>query len=103
MFSGTAYAMAPPPGSEPSGFDMVMSFAPLIILVFIFYFLIIRPQNKKQQETKEMIGNLKEGDNIMTSGGLMGTITKVKDDIITLKVAEDVKVKINKTYVASLK
>ncbi|MEE8484696.1 MAG: preprotein translocase subunit YajC [Nitrospinota bacterium] len=103
MLSQVAYAMAPPAGAEPSGFDMIMSFAPLIFLVLIFYFLIIRPQNKKQQETKDMQHSLAEGDNVMTTGGIYGTISKIKDDVIVLKVAENVKLKINVTNILEKK
>ncbi|MDH5542200.1 MAG: preprotein translocase subunit YajC [Nitrospinota bacterium] len=104
MFSlvDNAFAMAPPTGAEVSTVDTIMSFAPLILLLFIFYVFIIRPQGKKQQETKQMIENLKEGDRVLTSGGIIGTIVKVKDDELTVEIAKEVKVKINKNYVSSL-
>jgi len=95
--------MSPPPGAQPSGFDMIMGFAPMIALFVIFYFLLIRPQQKKKQETDNMIKNLREGDNVLTSGGLYGTIIKVKDEVLTLQVADNVKIKVNRNYVASLK
>lgn len=103
MYLSTAFAMGPPPGSQPSGFDLVMSFAPMIALFVIFYFLLIRPQQKKKQEMDSMIKGIKEGDNVMTSGGLYGTVAKVKEDILTLQVADNVKIKVNRNYVASLK
>ncbi len=103
MLSQVAYAMAPPPGAEPSGFDMIMSFAPLIFLVLIFYFLIIRPQNKKQKETKDMQDSLNEGDNVLTTGGIYGTVGKIKEDVIVLKIAENVKIKINKNNILEKK
>ena len=103
MIWGLAFAMAPTPGAKPGGFDMIMSFAPLILLVIIFYFFLFRPQQKKRQETENMIGNLKEGDNILTSGGIYGTVVKVKDEVLTLQVAENVKIKLNRQYVSSLK
>ena len=104
MFSliDNAYAMAPPPGAEVGPVDTLMSFAPLILLMVIFYFFIIRPQNQKQQEQKEMIDALSEGVRIQTTGGLIGTVVKVKEDEVTLEVANDVRVKINRNYVHSI-
>lgn len=103
IFGGVAYAMAPPPGAEVTTFDTIMSFAPLVLLVAIFYFLLFRPQQKKQQDTRKMVENLKEGDSILTTGGVYGTISKIKDDVLTLQVAEGVKVKVNRAYVVGLK
>ncbi|GMT42112.1 MAG: preprotein translocase subunit YajC [bacterium] len=103
MYTGLAFAMGPPPGADPSGFDIFMSFAPLIGLFAIFYFLLIRPQQKKRNETESMIQSLKEGDNILTGGGIYGTIVKVKDDVLTLQIADNVKIKMNRNYVSSLK
>lgn len=103
MYWGVAFAMAPPPGAESGPLDAIMSFAPLIILVFIFYIFLFRPQQKKRQETEEMIKSIKEGDNIMTTGGIYGTVVKVKEDILTVQIAENVKIKLNRNYVSSLK
>ncbi len=103
MFDNIAWAMTPPPNADASPFDVFMGFAPLVLVVFIFYFLIFRPQQKKQKETREMIAGLKEGDNVMTLGGIYGTIVKVKDDVLTVQVAEDVKIKVNRHYVAGHK
>lgn len=103
MFVTNAWAMSPPPNANASGFDIIMGYAPLILVVVIFYFLIFRPQQKKQQETRDMIANLKEGDSVMTTGGIYGTIAKIKDDIITIQVADDVKIKVNRHYVAGHK
>jgi preprotein translocase subunit YajC len=103
MFVSTAYAMAPPPGAEGSTMESIMSFFPLILLVAIFYFFLFRPQQKKQKELQQLVDGLKEGDSILTTGGLYGTVTKVKDEVITLQVAEGVRVKVNRHYVVSLK
>ncbi len=102
MFVSTAYAMAPPPGAETTPIDSIMSFAPLVVLMVIFYFFIIRPQQKKQQETKELIDNLKEGDRVLTQGGIIGTVTRVKEKELTIEIAQDVRIKINRSYVTSL-
>jgi len=102
MFNNVAFAMAPPPGAEPTAFDTFMSFAPMVLLLVIFYFLLIRPQQKKHEEAEDMIANLKEGDRVITSGGIIGTIRKIKNDEITLEVAQDVKIKIDHNYINGL-
>ena len=104
IFDGVAYAMAPPPGATDVGiFETIMNFAPLILLVAIFYFLIFRPQQKKQKDVRKMIENLKEGDSVLTQGGIYGTISKIKDDVLTLQVADGVKIKVSRSYVVGLK
>jgi preprotein translocase subunit YajC len=103
MFNDVAFAMSPPPGAEASNFDVFMSFFPLILLVVIFYFFLFRPQQKKQKETRDMIASLKEGDNVITVGGMYGTIVKIKDDVLTLNVGDNVKVRVNRFYVAGQK
>ena len=103
MFVDNAWAMSPPPNANATVFDVFMGYAPLILVVIIFYFLIFRPQQKKQQETRDMIAGLKEGDSVMTTGGIYGTVAKIKDDIIVLQLAENVKIKINRNYVAGNK
>jgi preprotein translocase subunit YajC len=77
-------------------------FLPIIILFAIFYFLLIRPQQKKAKEHREMISNLKKGNRIITSGGIYGTITSIDDTSIGLEIAEKVKIKIARGNVAAL-
>ncbi len=77
-------------------------FIPLILIFTIFYFfLIIRPQQKKIKEHQNMINNLKKGDVIVTSGGIYGKISKIKDDIIDVEIAKEVTVKVAKATVAN--
>jgi len=78
----------------------IMAFLPLILLFAVFYFLLIRPQQKKAKTHKQFMENLKKGDRVVTSGGLYGTITGVADDAVTIEVAEKVRVKIMKGAVA---
>jgi preprotein translocase subunit YajC len=95
-----AYAMAPTgQGAQGGGFG---AFIPLILMFVIFYFLLIRPQQKKQKEHTLMIKNLRKGDRVMTNGGIMGTIASLDETTIHLEVANKVKVKINRGYVAAL-
>jgi preprotein translocase subunit YajC len=99
----TAYAMGPTPSSGQGGAGGLLSFLPLVLIFVIFYFLLIRPQQKKAKEHKAMLDNLKKGDKIITSGGVYGIIESVGTNTITVKIAENVKVKISKAYVASLR
>ena len=97
----TAYAMgqAGGQGGQAGG---IAGFLPLIILFAIFYFLLIRPQQKKAKEQREMIANLKKGNRIITSGGIYGTIQSIDDTTIGLEVADKVKIKIVRGNVAGL-
>lgn len=80
-----------------------MSVAPLVILFVIFYFLLIRPQQKKAKEHKQMLSEVAKGDSIVTNGGLYGKVTTVSDDTLTVEVAENVKVKIARNAIAMRK
>ena len=65
-----------------------VQFVPLILIFVIFYFMLIRPQRKKDKEAKKMLENLKVGDRICTIGGIYGTIVRIKDDVLTIEVGE---------------
>ena len=82
--------------------DPLTSFLPLIVIFVIFYFLLIRPQSKKAKEQKQMIGALAKGDEIVTNGGVLGKITKVGDNFLSLEVADGVQLKIQRHAVATL-
>lgn len=106
MFFDIAYAMAPPQGGQGGAGGaggMITSLLPLILIFVIFYFLLIRPQQKKSKEHKQMLENLKKGDKVITSGGIYGVIEGVGSNTITLKIAENVKVKFGKGYVAAVR
>lgn len=74
----------------------------LIAMLAIFYFLLIRPQQKKQKEHKQMLSNLQKGDTIFTVGGLRGKITGADESVLTLEIAERVRVKVNRSAVGGL-
>jgi preprotein translocase subunit YajC len=74
----------------------------LIAMFAVMYFLLIRPQQKKQKEHREMLNNLKKGDRIITSGGLYGRITGLTDATLTLEIADKVRVKVSRGHVAGL-
>jgi preprotein translocase subunit YajC len=78
---------------------MLALLPPMIMMFLIFYFIVIRPQQKKQQEQRKMVNDLKEGDNIITMSGIHGTIKKVKDDIVTLQIADNVRIKIERSNI----
>ncbi|MBI5468615.1 MAG: preprotein translocase subunit YajC [Deltaproteobacteria bacterium] len=80
-----------------------MSMAPLIILFVIFYFLLIRPQQKRAKEHKEMLSKVAKGDNIITTGGIHGRVTSVNEDTLTVEIAENTKVKISKDSITARK
>jgi preprotein translocase subunit YajC len=75
---------------------------PLVAMFAIFYFLLIRPQQKKQKDHKRLLSELKKGDRIITSGGLHGRITGITDTMVTVEISEKVRVKIGRSYVAGL-
>jgi len=106
-FIDIAHAMAPgQPGAsagQGGAGGMLGSLIPLVLIFVVFYFLLIRPQQKRAKEHKNMIDNLKKGDKIITSGGIFGIIESVGTNTVTVKVGENVKIKLGKAYVASLR
>jgi preprotein translocase subunit YajC len=86
-------------GGEGGGFGV---FIPMILLFAIFYFLLIRPQQKKAKEHRELLGSLKVGDNILTNGGLYGQITGLKENTVTIEIAPKVRVKVSRGSIAGL-
>jgi len=81
------------PAATPSP---IMSFVPIILIFVIFYFLLIRPQQQKQKQHAEMVSKLKKGDHVVTTGGIYGIISTVKDKTVLLKIDENVKIEIQK-------
>jgi preprotein translocase subunit YajC len=96
---GEIIAMAPPSG-QPGGSGL-MSFLPMILIFFAFYFLLIRPQRQKQKQHEKMVQALEKGAKVKTTGGMFGTITGVKDDCFVIRIAENVKVEISKEAISA--
>ena len=90
---GTAYAQG---GATPSAGSGLASFIPLILIFVVFYFLLIRPQQKKAKQHQQFLGSLKKGEEVVTSGGVHGRITGLTDAIVTLEIADGVRIKINR-------
>jgi len=87
-------------GQASSGGSQWMSFLPLILLFVVFYFLLIRPQQKKAKQHKTFLDSLKKGDTVVTSGGIYGKITGITDDAVTMEIAEKVRIRVLKGAVA---
>ena len=94
--------MAPQGGEGGGGASSLFSFLPLIAIVAIFYFLILRPQNKKQKETQKMLGALKKGDRVVTIGGIHGVIQTVRESTVIVKVDESVKLEFNRAAISTV-
>jgi preprotein translocase subunit YajC len=98
-----AYALGGSPGGTTAGGDSGWGFIiPMVVIFVIFYFLLIRPQQKKQKELKALLENLAYGDTIMTTGGIHGKITGLADAVVTLEIADKVRIKISRSAVGSI-
>jgi len=95
-------AQAAPPAAAPSG-SPLSSIIPFLCIGIIFYFLIIRPQSKRQKEHAALVTALKTGDKVVTSGGIHGIVANVKDgNTLSLKIADNVKIEVDKTAIATV-
>ena len=99
--NSTIFAMMPasPDGAGPSPFSMLL---PLLGMLAIFYFLLIRPQQKRAKEMQKMIGALKKGDKVVTASGLIGSVAGLRDDIVVIKLADNVKVEMLKNAITAV-
>ncbi|HUN54578.1 MAG TPA: preprotein translocase subunit YajC [Smithella sp.] len=98
-----AYAMGGAPGGTPAGGDGGWGIiVPMLIIFVIFYFLLIRPQQKKQKELQAMLDNLAYGDTVMTTGGIHGKVTGLADAVVTLEIADKVRIKVARSAVGAI-
>lgn len=79
-----------------------MSFLPIILIFAIFYFLLIRPQQKRAKDHRALLSSLKVGDQVLTSGGIYGRVTGLRDDVITLEISDKVRVKVSRGHIAGV-
>jgi len=86
-------------GGEGGGFG---AFIPLILMFAIFYFLLIRPQQKKAKAHKQLLASIKKGDRVVSSGGLHGVVTGLTDDVVTMEIAPKVRVKVSRGSIAGI-
>ena len=105
LFEGTAWAQAAAPAAGgPSFVEQLMTGpGPIMILVIgVMYFLVFRPQNQKAQEQAKMLSGLKRNDEVVTTGGIIGRIAEVGDKVITIEVAPNVKLRVERPQIASI-
>ncbi|AKP73597.1 preprotein translocase subunit YajC [Piscirickettsia salmonis] len=96
--SASFAADAPAAGATSS----LMSFLPLVVIVIIFYFLLIRPQSKRAKEHRKLLSELAKGDEVSTSGGVLGKVTKVDESVVTIEIASDVEIQVQKSAVSAV-
>ncbi|WP_085125977.1 preprotein translocase subunit YajC [Tistlia consotensis] len=99
MLISPAYAQGA--AAAPQG-GMLVTILPLVLIFVVFYFLLIRPQQKKMKEHKALVANLKRGDRVVTSGGLIGTVARVLDEEIEVEIAQGVKAKVVRSMVSTV-
>jgi len=82
---------------------ILINLSPFILILLIFYFLLIRPQQKRERERQQMLSRISKGDIVITSGGLIGTVVGVKDPIVVLRIADNVKVEVLKNAITQVR
>jgi preprotein translocase subunit YajC len=97
-----AYAMGMPGGGGGQGGSQFLSFLPIILIFVIFYFLLIRPQQKRAKDHRNLLSSLKVGDQVLTNGGIYGRITGLRDDIVTVEISDKVRVKVSRGHIAGV-
>ena len=98
MFISNAYAQT----AAASGTETLYSFLPIILMFVVLYFLMIRPQMKRQKEHKAMVEAIGKGDEVITVGGMLGTVTKVSDVYVTLAISGNTEIVVQKTAITAL-
>ncbi len=97
--TGVAYAAAPAAGAGGAG--GIASFIPLILIFAVFYFMLIRPQQKQAKLHQQFLSELKSGNKVVTKGGIHGTITGLTDSVVTLEIADNVRIKVSRDSIGS--
>ena len=95
-----AYAMDQPGGQGGGDVNTLVQLLPMVLIFAVFYLLLIRPQQKKAKEHKQMLENLKKGDTVITQGGIYGRVVSIEDQVVYLEIAKDVKVKLVRGNIA---
>jgi len=103
MFTDIAFAMGPAQQGGQGQGGGLMGLLPLVLVFVIFYFLLIRPQQKRAKEHKQMLDNVKKGDKVILNGGEYGVVEEVRTNTVVVKIAENVKVRYGKGYIAALR
>lgn len=90
------------PQQGQSGMESLMGLLPFVLIIAVFYFLIIRPQQKRQKERQKLLDSVQKGDKIITSGGIHGVVEGIEDKTLLVKIADNVKVKMERSSVATI-
>jgi len=96
----TAILLFAPPATDGQQPNMLIQFLPFILIFAVFYFLVFAPMRKKQKKHSEMLQQLKAGDRVVTSGGIHGIVVGVSDDVVQLRIADQVKIDVSKNAVS---
>ena len=96
-------AWAQTTGGSGSGSGTLLSLVPFLLIFVIFYLMFILPQQKKQKQQKAMMEGLKKGDKVVTASGIWGTVTNLGKDTVTLQIADNTKIKMQREYIARLR
>ena len=97
--TGIAFAQTSP---GFGGAGQMLNFLPLVLVFAVFYFLLIRPQQKKAKEHQQMLGRLKRNDEVMTSGGIYGRVMALTDEVVTLEVAPNVRLRVHRPQISAV-
>lgn len=98
----TVLMMMGAPGEGSQGGGLGAMFVPMLVIFGIFYFMLIRPQQRKEKERRAMIADIKSGERVMFSGGILGTVTNVKDNVFVIRVADNVKIEVARGAVSKV-
>lgn len=103
FWMSVAFAQGTQPATQPATPGVFAQLLPLFFIIIIFYFLLIRPQQQRQKRQQELWDSLKKGDQVITAGGIHGTVVQVKDNEVILEIAKDVRITFSKTAIVSKK
>ena len=97
------YLIGGSPGETPSGPGGILgSLLPIVLMIGIFYFLLIRPQQRKKKEHEQMLSGVRKSDKVVTNGGIIGVVTSVRDDRVTVKIADNVRIHVLKSAISQI-
>ncbi len=102
MFVSSAIAQSAGAAASPQGGNMIISMIPILLIFVMFYFLLVRPQQQQAKKRKAVLAALKKGDHVRTNGGIIGTVVNLTPEILTLQVADSVRIKVVRSYIEGL-
>jgi preprotein translocase subunit YajC len=102
MLISPAYAQTADSAAETGGYASLISFAPLLLIFIVFYFLMIRPQQTRMKALQQAVAAVKKGDSVVTAGGVMGKVTKVEDAFVEVEIAPNTRIRVVKATLAEV-